>query len=661
MTRAFALIALAACSQRPVTAAVYLDLSALPHADLTPADLAAVQVLVTCDDGTSEEQAVSVDAHTQSFSGVFKPCGGATIEVSIERQDATGSTTILDGRARLVLIAGQVANVDVPAYLTGVLDVRALAACDAVFTRTLPASDNILRTVTLAPRAAVVLPVGDYIYTCGAFSGVFTIAFAAHLALVIGPVASAIGPSLVGDTFTAAAGNTFVALATFSAPVEGVDKGGVTISGGATVASAESADGVIWTITFSGLQAGQSYDVTYNAGITDAAGTPLQGAPVVHTFVDAGAAIYVRAAAGNDLNTGMSFAQAVASVSRALIIAAQAGSAIDIDVEEGTYDETGILTVPAGVRLLGGFTAGVASFVARTPATHVSHLALDGTVDPDALVDLVGDGAAVDGFWIDGTYGNGGFVRTVRNTEGVGVVSNNVITCALTSGGSQATDISVDGGNTLIVNNVLDGCAVGGGESDTILITFGTPTIVQNTINTGNGDGDVSSGVNLNGNTAVITNNLFYSSALGGAFGVYSPSALGTPELPLSMQNNLFTADLNGHELFWNTATYNVAQANALSGTAIDNATGPPANINGNVTDGKDSYAQIFSTPTEPVTDPAQAGLLNATGASVTAIGKDAGGSDCGSTAAPRACGGTTRDLRGVVRSDPPHVGAYEP
>lgn len=666
--RKLILLCLVACQvPHAAPAHVTLDLHALAvDTQLSAQDLTNVRVDVICDSGARQTQKVSIDQAAQTFAGAFTSCGAATLQLSVHRSDAIGEITILFGTARVILAPATEVKVSVPAYLTGTVDVRladGATDCDATFTRTQPNADAISQSAhfTGVIGASLALPVGSYNYACGSATGIFDVSFAERQALIIangGGSSDGSAPQLLRDDVPASIltgllsnnGQAFLVTAVFSQPVLGLDAGGVIVSNGATVDNFQSQDKITWHFTINNLVARQGYDISYTSTITNQRTQPILAQ--THHFIVLPPQVYV-STKGDDLRTGATPLTAVRTLSRALSLAV---SGFDVVVEEGSYTEGSVLTLPDGVNVLGGYYTGTAAFDSLDAFRHVTKITSSVLTSPAIKMSLLAAGT-LNGFWINAPALADDPAAAIY-VGGSSVISNNFITCGDPSSGGTTYAIQVQTGHPLIVNNVIDGGL--GLASGSIQIIGGTATVVQNTL----GSQGVESGrvidIQAAGN-AVITNNIF-ETRIAGQYGIYAQGSL-----PLSIQNNLFSSELGSASLYWqSTATvYGAGNGtlNALDAHAINSPTGPTARIQGNAAS-THTASTLFVTFTEPATEPQNDFLLSTTGQSPTGgeeatIGKVATASDCGTYESPLSCGGSTTDRAGDLRPPPPSVGAY--
>ena len=212
----------------------------------------------------------------------------------------------------------------------------------------------------------------------------------------------------------------------------------------------------------------------------------------------------------------------------------------------------------------------------------------------------------------------------------------------------SGTSMGVSGWQSTAVlyrNNLVYGPQKGIDESST------TVTFANNTVGSG------GSALALGADDYVVVNNLLFSTANGG-------TAI-TGNLPSSIENNVFAGFATLHP---QGAT--AAALNALDGKGLGIPFGCKPNVDcwtaragGNATTALLPGA-IFTSTNGADGQVATLGdddwHLATKDAAITAGGKDASQSDCGSHEAPRSCGGVLTDADGAARTVAYSVGAYE-
>jgi parallel beta-helix repeat protein len=242
------------------------------------------------------------------------------------------------------------------------------------------------------------------------------------------------------------------------------------------------------------------------------------------------ATIYV-STAGNDGNSGLSWAAAKKTVQAGLNAAA---SGDQVWVAKGTYVEC--ITLKAGVSLYGGFAGGETDLAQRNRTTNVT--ILDGNNHFTVVASPMGatQTTRIDGFTIRNGFG-ADYGSGISCNNSSPTIINNTITA--NRGAGYGGGIYCRNSSAIILNNIITGntgligggiycgsgaspiiaCNVIAGNSGTgggIAYEWGAPTIVNNTITLNCGSTGMAGGIWCAGDAATIANNMiaFNSSGL---------------------------------------------------------------------------------------------------------------------------------------------------
>jgi hypothetical protein len=256
-----------------------------------------------------------------------------------------------------------------------------------------------------------------------------------------------------------------------------------------------------------------------------------------------GGTIYVTTS-GNDASSGTSWAQAMRSITNAMVVAA-AGD--QIWVASGTY--TQLVTMKAGVALYGGFNGTETALAQRNFGTNIC--VLDGHSQGTVItINQGGLDTRVDGMVLTGGSGiNGGGISIVAAAPSI---MNNFISHNTVNGGTGA-GIFISG--YLVVSNAQP-------------VIFNN-TIYQNLSIGANGDGG---GIAMGGSSPLVG----YNRVLGNVAGRYAGGIGCWKDCHAVIVNNTIEGNATGLEVSVGTGGGVFATANDFDGTFVQDAISAP-------------------------------------------------------------------------------------
>ncbi len=612
---------LVACSGGGGEALLRIDGRAI-QALRSEVDLATGRLAITCADGRRFDVPVELDALEAPGAEVtvaLPACGDARVDFEIF--SAFGIPE-LRGASDTRLVAGFV-DVEIPLGFVGQLSLKladdaAVDSCVAVVERTSPDRVVVDSALTLSRTdvTTLIVPIGSYDVTCD--GRIVQPLVAAGINVNASLPEPLPGPRLVSTTLlpTYPANTTRVDVTfTFSVPVTGFGANSVSIDNDGTI-QAVNGSGSVYTVAFGSLNVASDYVITLSAGIVDADGLSLPGAPVELRFRVLANEYYV-ATTGNDTgNTGRTPSSPWRNLAYTL---GNVSTPAIIHVAAGTYNEQ--VVIDNDITIEGGWSAG---FVTRDIAANVTRIA--STFRPVFFQSATN--SVIDGFTIEGTLQDQ--VLTLQNAD---VVVRN---CEIINSGNftgVSYGILIEGtGLPTIVNNVVR--VVGGNSNRAIYLqNAASARIIHNTIDPGTVANAYAIWVDSTAGDVSIVNNLFIGTGNGNTrVGVNGGAA------PTALVSNAFASE-------YDAALYNAGGASQPIGSG-DFGYIAPHRFSGNaLLGGTTTLVDVALRPVSAALD----------------IGVDSATADCGFTdTSAYPCFGPTTDRLGRARTTPTTAGAYQ-
>lgn len=255
-----------------------------------------------------------------------------------------------------------------------------------------------------------------------------------------------------------------------------------------------------------------------------------------------------------------------------------ATSGTEVWVAKGTY--YGGFTVPAGVKVYGGFEVGDTRLSQRQPTVNAT--ILDGQDKQRVLA--AGNGALVDGVIVQrgraaGTGGGGLLVQGVSVTARTCIFRSNNISAGRGSAIHVAPDANNNGGNLWLENAVVTGNGTATQIGHVIDFTTSKGTVMHITV-----DSNHENGLHFHLGSAVAIYNSCFSNNTGR--GICHISSNDTPTL----ENNLFWNNTKGHYHYVGKDYTAINDVNALA-YAKNNISADPRFV------GSGNYSPQSSSP----------------------------------------------------------------